>query len=185
MDKLRASAPPSAPAGWTTRGSGAVLGRPLDPPMVWHATIWFVRGTVAVVLVFAASSKIVNPSGLAGTLRADHVPEQLIPVATIFIALAELAVAGLLIITRAIRLPLLCASALFVLFVAQLAYLKSQGIYSCNCLAGFFEYEASASVLSTQMGVNASVAVLCAGLGMWGPKLSAGVAHDTPRSNAA
>lgn len=155
--------------------------RPVRTESVWRFTIWIVRLTLAVVLILAAASKLMNPEAIANTLKADHVPETFIPAATMAIAMLEILVAGVLVLAAGGARPLLLGAVIFTIFAAQLAYLKSQNILSCNCFSGLIQFESTGSALRFQMLVNILVAAVCAVLGFWNPGRSKGGSHVPSR----
>jgi hypothetical protein len=136
---------------------------------------------LAAVLILAGAAKLVNPEALVPTMKANLVPSQLIPVATVLIASVEILVAGWLVVARSGARPLLPAAVLFGIFALQLAHLLSQNVQSCNCLSGLIQYESSKETMRFQILVNLGVAALCGSLGFWNPSMAKGAADETAR----
>jgi len=106
---------------------------PVRTESVWRFTIWIVLLTLAVVLILAAASKLVNPEAIANTLKADHVPETFIPAATVAIAMLEILVAGVLVLAAGGARPLLLGAVIFT--IRPLNWHTSNRRTSCRATA--------------------------------------------------
>lgn len=162
-----------------------VLNRPITLERGCWGAVWAIRLLLAAVLILAGVAKLVSPGELAPTLKANHVPQQIIPIVTVLIAAVEIVVATSLIVARSGTRPLLIPALLFFAFALQLTYLLSQNVQSCNCLSGLIRYESSKEIMRLQILVNVTVAVLCAALGVWNPTMAKGASDGTARTHAA
>ena len=116
---------------------------------------------VGAVLLWAASLKIWDESGVTRVLEFDGVPQGLTPVAISLVIVVESALGMLLILRPRMRGITTAAIILLAVYTAQLAYLAGfREAPNCSCLGAWKAYRAAR--FDNLMGIGRNVCLILA-----------------------
>ena len=120
----------------------------------------FPRG-VGLMLLWAASLKVWDESGVSRVLEFDGVPQSLVPIAVSLVIVVESALGVLLLIKPKVRPVLDAAAGLLTLYAAQLLYLAAfRDAPNCVCLSAWRAYHDAR--FENLMGVGRNVCLILA-----------------------